>query len=351
MQEEKVKKSAEQIRVKKQDVKYDTRDYVVKYIVDQYNNEDFYIPLEYQRRFIWTDKNKCDFIESILIGLPIPFMFFADVEDGRTEIVDGAQRVQTLVQFVQNDLQLHDLGILTESNDFFFSDLDLPVQRRFLNSLIRVVYLEQGTTTKVRQEIFKRINMNGMSLEPQEARRGSYEGKFKDFLEKCAADELFNKLAPRTVKREDRFEGFELAARFFAYFDGYHTDFEDYDGRVAQYIDAYVERKNKEWSNNAKEVRIYKTRFNNMLSYTEQILGDRGFRKTLQSRSTPRARFEALSIGIALAQEINPDLPQKDVSGWIDGDEFIKITKSDAANNKKNLLKRINYVKDQLLNG
>mgnify|MGYP002249934776 CR=1 FL=1 len=58
------------------------------------------------------------FIESILMGLPIPFMFFADTDDGRIEIVDGAQRTQTLVQFCQNDLELQGLQILEKSNGF-----------------------------------------------------------------------------------------------------------------------------------------------------------------------------------------------------------------------------------------
>ena len=63
-----------------------------------------------------------------------------------------------------------------------------------------------------------------------------------------------------------------------------------------------------------------------MLDYAEKILGERGFRKTLTSKSTPRARFEALSIGIALALEENPELPVRDISSWIDGEEFAICT-------------------------
>ena len=88
-----------------------------------------------------------------------------------------------------------------------------------------------------------------------------------------------------------------------------------------------------------------------MLDYAEKILGERGFKKRLTSKSTPRARFEALSIGIALAQEENPDLPVRDVSGWIDGKEFAKCTRSDAANNKNKLVGRIDFVKNKLLSG
>ena len=51
----------------------------------KFKTEDFYIPLEYQRNFVWSDEDCSYFIESVLIGLPIPYMFFADTEDGRTE--------------------------------------------------------------------------------------------------------------------------------------------------------------------------------------------------------------------------------------------------------------------------
>ena len=345
---EEIEKSAQQISEKKQDVKYDTRDYVIKYLVDQFAEGEFYIPLEYQRQFVWGEKDKCNFIESILMGLPIPFMFFADTDDGRIEIVDGAQRTQTLIQFAQNDLELNELKVLTESNGFRFKDFDVAIQRRFLNTSIRVVFLEEGTTEKTRQEIFKRINTGGVSVTATEARRGSYEGKFKDFVEQCTKDVLFNKLAPRTDLTEKRYEGFELVSRFFAYSDNFETDFEEYTGDVAGYIDKYIETKNKEWESNEDEINNYKKRFEDMLNFANSLLGVQGFRKSLKSKSTPRARFEAIAVGIDIALRANPKLEPSD-NGWLESDEFIAWTRSDAANNKNRLRGRIAIVKDALL--
>ena len=86
-----------------------------------------------------------------------------------------------------------------------------------------------------------------------------------------------------------------------------------------------------------------------MLAYAEKILGKRGFRKTPTSKSTPRARFEALAIGINMALRVNPELPPKEISSWIDTDEFKDIITSDGANNKGRLKNRIDYVKNHLL--
>lgn len=348
--EEEVDRSSKQISEKKQDIKYDTRDYVVNYLVQQFTEGEFYVPLDYQRQFIWNDKDKCNFIESILMGLPIPFMFFADTNDGRIEIVDGAQRTQTLIQFAQNDLVLNDLKVLTDTNGFCFKDLDQAIQRRFLNTNIRVVFLEEGTTEKTRQEIFKRINTGGVNATPTEARRGSYDGKFKKFIEECVKNELFTTLAPRTDLTEKRYEGFELVSRFFAYSDNFENHFDGYTGDVARYIDNYINEKNNDWEKDIYEVELadYKERFENMLQFAHQLLGDQGFRKTPKSKSTPRARFEAIAVGISMALKENKNLiPNK--TAWIESEEFAKCTKSDAANNKTKLIGRISFVRDSLL--
>ena len=86
-----------------------------------------------------------------------------------------------------------------------------------------------------------------------------------------------------------------------------------------------------------------------MLEYAKKLLGERGFRKSCTSKSTPRARFEALSVGISVSLDVNPNLKVQDITEWIDGKNFAYHTKSDAANNKNRLIGRIQYVKTQLL--
>lgn len=350
---ESIRKSMEQINDKKQDIKYDTRDYVIKYLVEQFLEDEFFIPREYQRNFVWSEKDKCKFIESILMGLPIPFMFFSDTDDGRIEIVDGAQRTQTLVEFFENDLKLNGLDILNESNGFKFKDLDISIQRRFLNTNLRTIHLEYGTTINTRQEIFQRINTSGLSANTAEIRRGASKGNFSSFLEKCTKNSLFNQLTPRTENTELRFEGLELVTRFFAYLDNYSNNYESYSGKVSEYIDTYLKEMNNRWQDpttHSDEEASYESKFNKMLNFAEKFLGSQGFRKTPNSKSTPRARFEALSLGISLALEENPKLSVS-TKDWLESDEFSNITRSDAANNKSKLLKRINYVKSKLLEG
>ena len=106
---EEMKQAADgQIKSQQRQINYDTKDYTVELVIKKFQDDDFFIP-DYQRGFVWKDKNKSAFIESVLLGLPIPFMFFADCEDGRLEIIDGAQRVRTLRAFYEGWLTLSDL--------------------------------------------------------------------------------------------------------------------------------------------------------------------------------------------------------------------------------------------------
>ncbi len=106
----------EQIRALRKEIDYNTRDYSIDFLIQQFRNDEFYIPDEYQRQYIWNDSDKNRFIESILLGLPIPLMFFSDTEDGRCEIIDGAQRTQAMEEFMSGDLILSDLKKLTSLN-------------------------------------------------------------------------------------------------------------------------------------------------------------------------------------------------------------------------------------------
>ena len=97
-----------QIKESQKQIDYDTKDYTIELLISKFNKGDFFIP-PYQRKFVWKEKNKNLFLESIFLGLPIPFMFLADCSDGRQEIIDGAQRMQTIVQFYKNKLIMTDM--------------------------------------------------------------------------------------------------------------------------------------------------------------------------------------------------------------------------------------------------
>src|SRR5438552_2196728 len=90
-------KIEQQIVEKQRTLDYDTKEFTVELLVQKFDAGDFFVP-SYQRAFVWSKDRQSKFIESVLLGLPIPFMFMADTADGRLEIVDGAQRLNTLTE-------------------------------------------------------------------------------------------------------------------------------------------------------------------------------------------------------------------------------------------------------------
>ena len=104
-----------QIEQDQKAVSYDIREFTIEYYVSKYldgldtEENELYVP-DYQREFIWEEKRQSKFIESLMLGLPIPLVFVAEIEkDGRLEIVDGSQRIRTLAAFLNDDLELKGL--------------------------------------------------------------------------------------------------------------------------------------------------------------------------------------------------------------------------------------------------
>ncbi len=175
-----------------------------------------------------------------MLGLPIPMMFVADMEDGRLEIVDGAQRIQTLESLTSNDLLLTGLEKLPSLNEFTYDDLSIAQQRKFGNKALRIVVLEDSTSSDTRQEIFDRVNTSGMKAKPSEVRRGAHQGRFMKFITECANDPLFMTLCPISQSLKDRFENEELVLRYFAYADRYLLFRHDVEKFLTNYLKVYT---------------------------------------------------------------------------------------------------------------
>lgn len=329
-------------------VDYDTKEYPVETIVMKYltrkteDDSDLFVP-DYQRDFTWTAERQSKFIESILIGLPIPYIFVADVseKEGRLEIVDGSQRIRTLSAFVTNRLKLSGLTKLGSLNGFRFGDLELVRQRRFLRRTIHMIELSEKADEEVRRDIFERINTGSDVLKDMEVRRGIVPGPFLTLIEQCAADPVFKELAPLSPGSEKRREREELVLRFFAYLDNY----KGFEKRVREFLDEYLKVTQKDFD--IVKAEAFKKSFFDTLEFVRRVFPN-GFKKAQGHKRTPHIRFEAIAVGSALALRENPNLQPADVD-WLDSPEFKRYTTSDSSNSKPKVIRRIEFVRDRLL--
>lgn len=345
------------------DVRYIVREYPAEVVVQKYllgkseDRNEIYVP-DYQRELVWPEKNQSRFIESLLIGLPIPFLFVADVSDvedpeyaGRLEIVDGVQRIRTLARFFTGDLALSGLQRLNRLNGFRFGDLHPSRQRRFRRATLRLIELTEGITEDVRREMFDRINTGSVSLESVEVRRGMEPGPFLALTTELAGDALLQQLAPISDNLRKRFEYEELVTRFFAFLNKYQDYGTGEEGKVVKdFLLTYVREANEvlKRPENAALPDAMRAEWTGMLSFVRDHF-PAGFKKTGRGKQVPRVRFEAISVGIGLARRESDHLRTDNIAEWLESAEFKEWTTSDASNNRANLIGRVEFVRDKLL--
>lgn len=329
-------------------VEYQIREYPIDVILSKFRDEDgraeLFIPA-YQRAFVWQKSQQSRFIESVLIGLPIPYIFAADSTepgyDGCLEIIDGTQRIRTLEAFCGNKLKLTKLEKLEKLNGFRFEDLTPARQRRFLRTTLRLIELTNKADEETRLDMFDRLNTGGTKLTPMEILRGAERCPLLELVTELSNAPLFQRLCPLAENRRKRFEGEELALRFLAYSNSY----ESFVHRVDEFLKDFVTSTE---NNTEAALERYAAQFTNMLAFVERNF-PQGFKKAENNNSVPRIRFEAIAVGTALALARQPTLRPGPVGDWLESTAFQFLTRSDASNNRDRVIGRFEFVRDMLL--
>lgn len=334
-------------------IKFIVTDYTIEHLAMKFREAEYYVP-DYQRELVWPENKQSRFVESLFMGLPIPFLFLWQADDGRLEIVDGSQRLRTIIRFLDGDLRLRDLQELPELNGFVFNDLERSRQRKLLGRTIRGIVLDNVVSEATRTEMFNRINTGGTHLNEAEIRRGSLPGPFMDLVVRCATNQKFVEMTPISQKLVSGREREELIVRFFTYLERLENnegklDLPDWHDRPREFIWNFVAEANQRAEQQPDYIGSLQTEFERMLEAVGALF-PYGFRKTAQGNQIPRVRFEAIAVGTALALREDPSLmnPPVHQADWSQGEDFSDVTTSDAANVKSKLLKRITFVYERV---
>lgn len=351
MAEVSVERLENEIEKQQRNVSFDTKEYTIEIVVQKYlndldkNENEFFVP-EYQREFVWDDVRQSRFIESLMIGLPIPYIFLAETDKGRYEIVDGSQRIRTLAAFLNDELKIKGLEKIEDLNNLVFSNLDISRQRKFKNISLKMIVLSERTTDETKNDIFERINRGSDLLKDMEYRKGIYTGKFNDYLYKLSQNPLYVKLTPIAKWLEKRQEREELLLRFFA-FSEWYPSFSDSKG-IAKQLDDYMKEKNAIFDENIEKEMNEK--FNMTMEFVDKYY-PYGFAKNEKARQVARPYFEALSVGAYLALKDNPELTisEENVRNILIDEKFItSVSGRYQTHRAKTIRARIDYVQDGL---
>lgn len=156
----------------------------------------------YQRRSVWSEKDKVRLIETILLQLVIPELFFwkadTDPETGvsTTHIVDGQQRIKAIYSFINNEFKLKpqyllDGGIKSEYSNKYFKDLDAETRKAFWNYQLMIIEIDSKATRDDIITMFNRLNLTDYSLNDQE-KRNSVSGEFAALARELSDNPLWD---------------------------------------------------------------------------------------------------------------------------------------------------------------
>lgn len=342
----------EQLDQNRRTVSFDNYDITVKQLFDMISEAQIELQPEYQRHFIWDTVRQSQLIESIFLGIPVPNLFMATNSDATWEVIDGLQRLTTIVNFLGSDeliiknnqkgkkLKLEGLEKVNSMNGYLFEQLPKSVQFTFLTRPIRVTVLNDKSDMSVRYDLFERLNTGGVVLHPQEIRNCVYLGEFKDLLLDCSKNENFVSSVKMTDNSERTGSREELVLKFFAYYEDRNL----FVHSVKEFLNDFMKKKTKSFNNKPALREI----FNRTFEIVNNLLPN-GIVRGNRTNITPLILFEAISIGIAdsLVEGKEHLITAEKLDALLNNDELKRLTNG-ATNSRTKLNDRINFVKNYI---
>ena len=254
-------------------------------LITMYDEGDLEKP-ELQRHYVWEKKEASRFIESILLGLPVPSIFLAKTSDDKRLIIDGYQRIMTVYDYVQRGVfgseeKVFELSNSKSINERWrgksFRQLTDVEQRKIRNTSIHAIVFEQKQPSddSGMYQIFERINTSGRSLKPQEIRNCVHHGLYNQTLSDLNLNSTWRR---RFGSREpdSRMQDIELILRIFSFISlRDRTEVNGVDINLMRYLNDCMksnknhEEKTREWCDNV---------FSHMMNFFDNHFDDNLFR-------------------------------------------------------------------------
>lgn len=262
-------------------------DWTAETVLAQLSRGNIDLNPSFQRRSAWSDKKQSFFIESLILGLPIPQLILAEdpARKGAFIVIDGKQRLLAIRRFASNDegdgFKPLKLNGLTERNDLnrkSYRDLTesaLHDQDRaaFDNSTIRTVVIRNWKQEAYLWEVFLRINTGSVQLSPQELRQALHPGPFSKFVDEYSADSEGLRNALNLESPDFRMRDAEILLRYLAY----RNFAEEYRGNLKQFLDETTRRFNESWDVEEAKIREQVADMEHAFSFTEAVFGKKDY--------------------------------------------------------------------------
>lgn len=298
-------------------------DYPIDGLVERLKRGDISLP-GFQRRFVWNQAQASRFIESLLLGLPVPGIFlFREPASQRLTVVDGHQRLQSLQSYYEDSFRNKAFalkGVSASLSGLQYKNLEEHDRRILDNSILHATIFQQlnppGDKGSI-FEVFERLNTTGVPLSQQEIRECIYRGSFNELLNELNGEDSWRGIYGIVSNRaKDK----ELILRFFAL--KHRCD--SYSRPLKRFLNEFMEtyaHADHEW------IEQRRTEFNRVTRFAAEWLPREAFRRTNQLNS---AIADAMLVGLSRRLDTGP-ISGKDSLGsvalaLIECDKFREFT-------------------------
>lgn len=318
-----------------------------------YNDNEINLEPSFQRFFKWSEQQETNFIESILLGYPIPSIFVLQREDGVWDVIDGVQRLSTIYHFVgilydeesenkkKSPLKLTKAKILTHLEGLYYNkenepSVDIASRIDFKRAIIPVTILNNNSEGNTKFELFRRLNTGGSKLTPQEVRNAlmlmSNTKAYLALENFCNTEEFKTFLNLSDNKTGDRTD-MDILTRFIVM--RHYPHIEDIDNRIDINIfldDTICEIISDKNYNAIEDINYFKSliRF-----FNDNIDENYGFQVYKPSKNAYQGGFnwfifETVTWGLAILNDLNKITPNKEklvtiIQGLVSSGEYNKI--------------------------
>jgi len=309
-----------EIEDKAKEIQTDSYPMSIGELINMYRDDELEVHPEFQRFFRWSDGQKSKFIESILLGIPIPPIFVAQGEDGVWDVIDGLQRLSTILEFI-GILKSKSVTLMPPSKlqaTEFLPSLEGKVwdnphdeensftreQRiNFKRAKLDINIIKRSSDKDAKYELFQRINSGGTKLSEQELRNClliMLDKEFYTWAKALCEFESFRSCIPLSERLLSEQYDMEIVMRFLVY---RHVDInsikgnEDINDFITKQIIKIIEEKKLD---REEEMTIFKETF----IYLDELLAEDSFKKFDSNKEQFKgpfliSSFEALVVGIS----------------------------------------------------
>lgn len=286
-------------------------------LITRYDEDELVKP-ELQRHYVWDKTEASRFIDSILLGLPVPSIFLAKTKNEKLLIIDGYQRLMTVRDFVKGifskDGKVFKLSRSPKIHDRWrgkaFGELEADEQRRIRNTTIHAIIFMQrqpvhGDTSLY--QVFERINSSGRTLLPQEIRNCVYQGPINTLLFELNINPTWRILFGKDVI-DERMRDMEYILRFFALSDDKILHDESFPLSISlkKHLNQFMDENNRE-----DLIDSFRNRFINCINFAYERFGEGAFHNLSSTDETRLVEkfsptvFDSVLISIDLALNKN----------------------------------------------